>query len=320
MAGNLLTGLNPFAIGANIVGGALNVVGAIGQYDEAKRQAEQGKVFSQSMRDKLKVGYKDLISQAKGLPTYTADITKYIQMQKEAEANKMLAGAGGRVAGEDIARQQIDKTQANQILASQRAATSSSDLLASINMGQESANVAQQQISAASQQQRADWQQQAQNAYLNTLGQTAAAQAQQAGMQYQSEYQRAANVLGLGQEQLSQSINLEQDLFAQEQARAAAVQQAKSAIWSGVGGIATGIGTGLMQAQAGINNMEALKMIYKQTPPSKLNEFNKFSSTLGQNPSIGFTSNISTTYANPQGGRVGYSSYLPSATTGTIGQ
>ncbi len=317
--GDLLTGLNPFAIGANIVGGALNVVGAIGQYDEAKRQAEQGKVFSKSMRDKLKVGYKDLISQAKGLPTYTADITKYIQMQKEAEANKMLVGGGGRVAGEDIARQQIDKTQANQILASQRAATSSSDLLASINMGQESANTAQQQITAMSQQQRADLQQQAQNLYFNTLGQTAAAQAQQAGMQYQSEYQRAANVLELGQEELGQSINLEQNLFAQEQARAAAIQQAKSAIWSGVGGIATGIGTGLMQAQAGINNMKALETIYKQTPPSKLNEFNKFSSTLDKNPSIGFTPNISTTYANPEFGRIGVSSYLPSATTGING-
>lgn len=266
MIGNLLTGLNPLAIGANIAGGALNVIGAAGQFKEAKRQAEQGRAFSQSMREALKVGNRDLMSQAKGLPTFQADITKFVQAQQEAERQKLMASGGDRVAGQAIAEEQARQTTANTLAAAQRGAQSGSDLLTAALMGQQQEGAQMQNIQAQAMQQRQQMELQAQQNYLQSLGQTAAAQAQQAGMQFQSESQKANQILGLGQEQLSQSINLEQNLFTQEQARAAALQQAKSAIWSGIGGIATGIGGGLMQMQSQANQMQTLKDIYNPRP------------------------------------------------------
>lgn len=317
--GSLLGGLNPAGIIGNVIGGGLNVIGALGQYDEAKRQAAEGKRFSQSMRSKLDVGYKDLISQAKGLPTYQADITKYTQAQQEAERQKLMASGGGRVGGQAIAEEQARQTTANTLAAAQRGAQSGSDLLTAALLGQQQEGAQMQNIAAQSMQQRQQMQQSAQENYLQQMGVTAAAQAQQAGFQFQSESQKANQILGLGQEQLGQSINLEQNLFEQEMARAAAVQQAKSAIWSGIGGIASGIGSNLMQIQAGRNNLQALQTIYgNKMPPSSVAEFKRFSSGLGDNPSIGFTPTISTLYPNAEG-RMGYSSFLPS-TTGTIGQ
>jgi hypothetical protein len=159
-------------------------------------------------------------------------------------------------------------------------------------------------------QQRQQMQQQAQQNYLQQMGITAAAQAQQAGLQFQSESQRANQILGLGQEQLGQSINLEQNLFQSEQARAAALQQAKSAIWSGIGGIASGIGGGLMGMQASQNQMEMLSKMYSTPPASKVAEFNRFSMGLGATPTINFNQNLTTRYANPDGGAMGYSSFF----------
>jgi len=264
MAGldTLMNGLNPVGMGLNVLGGVANIFGAIGQRDEARKQLEAQKMFGNTQRATLKEGYADLISKAKGLPTYQADITKYAQAQQEAENQKLMASGGGRVAGQAIAEEQARQTTANTLAAAQRGAQSGADLLTAALLGQQQEGSQMQNIASQSMQQRQQMQQTAQQNYLQSLGQTAAAQAQQAGMQFQSESQRANQVLGLGQEQLGQSMNLEQNLFQSEQAKAAAVAQANAAIWSGVGGLASGIGGGLMQMQQGQNQMDMLSKIY----------------------------------------------------------
>lgn len=264
MAGldTLMQGLNPVGVGLNVLGGVANIFGAIGQRDEARKQLEAQKMFGNTQRAALKEGYADLISQAKGLPTYQADITKYVQAQQEAEKQKLMAGGGGRVAGQAIAEEQARQTTANALAAAQKGAQSGSDLLTAALMGQQQEGAQMQDIASKSMQLRSDWETQANQNYLQSLGQTAAAQAQQAGLQFQSESQRANQVLGLGQERLGQSMNLEQNLFQSEQAKAAAVAQAQAAIWSGVGGLASGIGGGLMQMQQGQNQMDMLSKIY----------------------------------------------------------
>jgi hypothetical protein len=264
MAGldTLMSGLNPASMILQGIGGVANIFGAIGQRDEARNQLEAQKMFGNTQRAALKEGYADLISRAKGLPTYQADITKYVQAQQEAEKQKMMAGGGGRVAGQAIAEEQARQTTANTLAAAQKGAQSGSDLLTAALMGQQQEGAQMQNIQAQSMQQRQQMEQQAQQNYLQSLGQTAAAQAQQAGMQFQSESQRANQVLGLGQEQLGQSMNLEQNLFQSEQAKAAAVAQANAAIWSGVGGLASGIGGGLMQMQSQANQMDMLSKLY----------------------------------------------------------
>jgi uncharacterized protein (DUF697 family) len=81
-------------------------------------------------------------------------------------------------------------------------------------------------------------------------------------MEFESQSQKAQQVLGLGREQLGQSMNLENQLFGQEQAKAAALQQARSAIYSGIGGIAQSVGSGLMGMNAQQNQMSMLQQMY----------------------------------------------------------
>ena len=104
--------------------------------------------------------------------------------------------------------------------------------------------------------------QQAQQNYLQSLGQTAAAQAQQAGLQFESESGKQQQLLGLAQGQFQGGMALDQSLFEQQQAAAGAVQNAKSAIWSGIGGVASTIGGGLTQMRNQQDNLAMLGQIY----------------------------------------------------------
>jgi hypothetical protein len=97
-----------------------------------------------------------------------------------------------------------------------------------------------QNIDIMSQQTRQNMQQRAQDTYLTTLGQTAAAQAQQSGMQFQSENAKQMQLLGLEQDMFQGGMTLDQSIFDQQQQAAGNVQNAKSAMW---GGAATTLGT-----------------------------------------------------------------------------
>jgi hypothetical protein len=170
--------------------------------------------------------------------------------------------SGGQIAGEGIMREQARQTTANTLAAARQGAGSGSDLLTAALMGQNQEGAQMQNINLQVGQQRQEMQQRAQQNVLATLGQTALAQAQQAGMEFESQQQKAQQVLGLGREQLGQSMALEQNLFGQEQAKAAAVAQARAAIWSGIGGIAGSVGSGLMGMGAQQNQMDMLKQMY----------------------------------------------------------
>jgi hypothetical protein len=154
-------------------------------------------------------------------------------------------------------------------------------------MGQQQEGAQMQNIDINSQQQRQQMGQQAQQNYLQSLGQTAAAQAQQAGLQFQSESGKQQQLLGLSQDQFQGGMALDQSLFEQQQASAAAVQNAKSAIWSGIGGIASGIGSGLMGVQAQNNNMKMLGAMYPQGKTNTGTDYNPsyFSERMGVLPS-----------------------------------
>ena len=302
-------GLTPWGMAASLVGGALGVVGAIGQSDETKRQFDRQTEFGKQQKSNFTKGYGDLINQAKGIKTYQGDISKYVKAEQAAELGKRMAG-GGRIAGEDIARQQVSQSTANTLAAAQRAGGSSSDLLTAALMGQQQEGTLMQNIDITSQQARQNMQQRAQDTYLATLGQTAGAAAQQAGLQFQSESGKEQQLLGLSQDQFQGGMALDQSLFEQQQASAAAVQNAKSAIWSGIGGIASGIGSGLMGVQAQDNNMKMLGAMYNQNAPSAAAQgFKRFAMSQGANPTIDFKTNISTRYPSADGAQ-GFSSFF----------
>ena len=253
----------PLIAGAVLQGlGAVgNIIGAVGQKAEAKRQFDRQTQFGAQQKSAFTKGYGDLINQAQGLKTYQGDISKYVKAEQAAELGKRMAG-GGRVAGEDIMREQARQSTANTLAASQRAGGSSSDLLTAALMGQQQEGAQMQNIDISSQQQRQQMGQQAQQNYLQSLGQTAAAQAQQAGLQFESESGKQQQLLGLAQGQFQGGMALDQSLFEQQQAAAGAVQNAKSAIWSGIGGVASTIGGGLTEMRNQQDNMDMLKRMY----------------------------------------------------------
>jgi hypothetical protein len=253
----------PLIAGAVLQGlGAVgNIIGAVGQKAEAQRQFDRQTEFGKQQKSAFTKGYGDLINQAQGLKTYQGDISKYVKAEQAAELGKRMAG-GGRVAGEDIMRQQASQSTANTLAFAQRAGGSSSDLLTAALMGQQQEGAQMQNIDIASQQQRQQMGQQAQQNYLQSLGQTAAAQAQQAGLQFESESGKQQQLLGLAQGQFQGGMALDQSLFEQQQAAAGAVQNAKSAIWSGIGGVASTIGGGLTEMRNQQDNLAMLGQIY----------------------------------------------------------
>ena len=232
--------------GAIAQGGSIlmGLIGGSGQVDEAKRQFDRQEKFGKSQKATFNTGYGNLISKAQGLKTYQGDISKYTKVEQAAELGKRMAG-GGRVAGEDIMREQARQSTANTLAAAQRAGGSSSDLLTAALMGQQQEGAQMQNIDITSQQQRQQQGQQAQQNYLMSLGQTAAASAQQAGMQFQSENAKQMQLLGLEQDMFQGGMSLDQSIFDQQQQAAGNVQNAKAAMWGGAAQTLGTIGSGL---------------------------------------------------------------------------
>jgi hypothetical protein len=129
-------------------------------------------------------------------------------------------------------------------------------------LAQQGENQAQNTISTRSAQEQRAAQNMAQQQQFMALGQTAAASARERGLEFQSLAAKQAGIMGVSQNKLSGQLNLNQQLFEGQQAKAAAVADANASIWSGIGGLASGIGGGLMQMQNQKANMNNLGTMY----------------------------------------------------------
>jgi len=240
----LMSKASPIGMLAGAAGGIMNVIGAIGQKNEAENQMYAIEAQGKKQRGAFDTGYADLLSKAGALKTYQGDISRYTKAEQYAQNNLRTAGSG-QVAGEGIMREQARQTTANTLAAAKRGATSSSDLLTAALMGQNQEGAQMQNIDVMAQQTRQSMQQQAQQNYLATLGQTAGAAAQQAGMQFESENAKQQQLLGLEQERFKGGMQLDQSIFNQNMEAAANVQKAKSAIWGGIGNTLGAVGSSL---------------------------------------------------------------------------
>jgi hypothetical protein len=269
---------------AGIIGGAAegvtNIIGAIGKKNEAKRQLNAQRRYAGEQRNVFESGYGDLMSQAKKATTYQGDISRFQKVEQQADLAKRMASGMSRGAGEQIARDQAAQTSANVLAAATRGAGSGTDIMTAALLSQQGENQAQNAISARSAQEQMIAQNTAQQQQFAALGQTAAASARERGLEFQSLAAKEANIMGVTQNKLEGQINLNQSLFDQEQAKAAALQEAKGAIWSGIGGLASGIGGGLMGMKQQTANMDMLMKIYggggsqvKQATMNKLGSY-----------------------------------------------
>jgi hypothetical protein len=284
----------PLILGA--AGAITGIIGAIGKKKEAFNQMQAQYRFADKQRSEFETGYADLLSQAKSAPLYQGDISRFQKVEQQADLSKRLASGMSRGAGEQIARDQASQTTANVLAAAQRGAGSGTDIITSALMAQQGENQAQNAISARYSEQQLAIQNQAQQNQLAALGQTAAASARERGLEFSSLANRQAGIMGVSQNKLSGQLNLNQQLFDGEQAKAAALADANASIWSGIGGLASGLGTGLMGMQNQKANMDMLSKIYggnKTTAPpatwdnSKLNLIgNPLSGSTGQNVSL----------------------------------
>jgi hypothetical protein len=240
------------------VGGVANIIGAVGKKDEAKRQLAAQRSYAGEQRGTFEAGYGDLMSQAKGAATYQGDISRYQKVEQQADLAKRMASGMSRGAGEQIARDQAAQTSANVLAAAQRGAGSGTDIITAALLAQQGENQAQNAIGTRSAQEQMAMQNMAQQQQFAALGQTAAASARERGLEFSSLAAKQANIQGVTQNRLEGQINLNQNLFEGEQAKAAALQEAKGAIWSGIGNLASSIGGGIMGMQNQAAQMSAL--------------------------------------------------------------
>ncbi len=94
------------------------------------------------------------------------------------------------------------------------------------------------------------------------FGNTAAAAARERGLEFSSLANKQANIMGVTQNKMEGEMNLNQSLFDQEQAKAAALEEARGAIWSGIGDIASGVSSGMMGMANQKAQMAMLNKIY----------------------------------------------------------
>lgn len=261
----------PLILGA--VSGITGIIGAVGKKNEAFNQMQAQRRFAEQQRSEFNAGYADLLSQAKSVPTYQGDISRFQKVEQQADLAKRMASGMSRGAGEQIARDQAAQTSSNVLAAATRGAGSGTDIMTAALMAQQGENQAQNAISARSAEQQMAIQNQAQQNQLAALGQTAAASARERGLEFSSLANKQAGIMGVSQNKLSGQLNLNQQLFEGQQAKAAALADANASIWSGIGGLASSIGGGLMQMQNQKQNMEILNRMYpaaQTAAPSQL--------------------------------------------------
>ena len=276
----------PLILGA--LGGAAKLVGAFGKKSEAERQLDAQRVYAQQQRSTFNAGYGDLLSQAKSAATYQGDISRFQKVEQQADLAKRMASGQSRGAGEQIARDQAAQTSANALAAATRGAGSGTDIMTAALLSQQGENQAQNAISARSAEQQMAMQNMAQQQQFAALGQTAAAAARERGLEFSSLANKQANIMGISQNKLEGEMNLNQSLFEGEQAKAAALQEAKSAIWSGIGGIASGIGSGMMSMGNQAMQLKNLKSLYPSITDAAIKNRPEVAALMG-NPLTGAT-------------------------------
>jgi hypothetical protein len=259
---SLLDSLSPVGIALEGIGAIGSIIGASGQFSEAKKQAERLRAFNKQQQDEFNAGYTGLESKAAALPTYTADVSLYNKLGATAEMAKRTAGAG-QMAGTGIMREQAGQSAANAFRAGSVGARSGSDLmaLAALTGGQEAAqnqNINLMQANFGQQEKQTALQN-----YYSALGQQAAGIQRERGAEYSSMLGRSQAQLGIAQNKLSQGLALKQSAFSGEQQSMASIADAEAAIYGGGGKLFSTVGKGLMDWGAADSKMAALGEIYK---------------------------------------------------------
>lgn len=254
------------AIGA-ILGGIGAITDIFAANEQRKAAIESGKridAFAQKQRASTSAGFDELINKAGGLNTYQADTSLYKKATQDAEMAKRMA-TSSRVAGIGLAQDKVKQSTADLLAAGRAGATSGTDImtLASLAQGTESSKLSDLEQSSMAYSQSI--QDRANQAYLQAVGEQAAATARERGLEFQSKLDKQKTLLGLEQSKFQGMNELEMNLFGMTQAAANDVASANSAFISGMGGVATAMGKGLLD----INNQNQNRAMLERLFPKK---------------------------------------------------
>ena len=251
----------------NLIGSAGNVIGAFGQKKLAKQQLKDGKVFAQKQKGDYNRTYSDLMSLAQGQDTYQGDVSQYLRAEEEAKKQQKLATVVN--PADQLYRDQASKTSANAFTRGRQGVRSASDLMGLTGMIQANENQQNQITNADSARLRQSNEQQANQLRVSTMAQTAAAMARERGLQFESILGKQQNIMGLTKEQGLGALDMDYRQQQEQFARQGAVQDARSAIYSGFGDIFKSIGGGLTQMNTQNQQMEVMKNYFGQNQQPK---------------------------------------------------
>ena len=251
--------MDPLTIGSLAIGGLAKIGSALFQADAAKQAVQAQNSFANAQRDRLTSGFTNLADMVKQQDVYKGDTTPYAQMTAEAKLQQLAANRGGRVMGEDIAKEQLRQSSANAFRQGAQGARSGVDIMNLAGLNQSILGSQELDIEKQSMQTQTAMQMQKDQQLTAALAQEAAAKSRERGLEFSSLNARQNALLGVEQGRLQGTLGQE-NMFYQQQAQAAGnLANAQAAIYGGIGDIGLGLGKGLMASSAQAAQMTSLQ-------------------------------------------------------------
>jgi hypothetical protein len=247
-------------IAGNTIGAIGDVAGAIVQRKEAKRQLEAGNKLAAQQRLDYGQTYGDLMNLTQGQSVYKGDISQYTRAEKEAERQQMMAQ--NVPVSDQLYREQAGRTSANTFARGAKGAKSGVDLMSLAGFVGNQENQQMQNINIDTANRTQNLQAQANQARISTIAQTAAAQARERGLEFESLLGKQKDIYGLTREKGLGEIDMNWNLAQQNMAQRGALANSNAAIMSGVGGIFKAMGGGIAQQNMQNQQMDLLRGMY----------------------------------------------------------
>jgi len=253
--------MDPLTIGSLAIGGLAKIGSALFQADATKQAIDAQNSFANSQRSRLTTGFTNLADMVKQQDVYKGDTTPYAQMTAEAKLQQLAANRGGRVMGEDIAKEQLRQSSANAFRQGVQGAQSGTDIMNLAGLNQSILGSQELDVEKQSMQTQAAIQMQRDQQVTAAMAQEAAAKARERGLEFSSSNARQNTLLGVEQGRLQGTLGQENMFYDQRAKLAGDYASAMGAVGSGFGDIGLSLGKSMMANTAATAQMTNLQAI-----------------------------------------------------------
>lgn len=265
---SLFSGTSPYSgiaqAGLQGVSTIADLVGSFTQAKEARNQRERQRSFGAGQTQKLKEGVRNISDLIKGTSTYQADTELFQKAQEQSELQQRQSSAQGRVAGEGIARQQVEQNAANSMAQARLGARSGTDLMTAALLNQNISGGQQLEIDKQSMLQKQARIDSANQQYMNSLYQTAGETARQRQLAFTSQAQKEQQLIGFQQTALQTELGQDYQIFQDDKRSSGAYANTLASISGGIGDVFRGISSGMMASSAADSQLKLLKDLLKR--------------------------------------------------------